>query len=72
MTTRFITSIEITEKQQSVINDYQNSQTRMSFSGIRQLIGSTIIAVGEYMHGCEQQQRERSQSPIVIAPARGI
>lgn len=72
MTTRFITSYEITEKQQSIISDFQQSQIRMSFSGIRQLAGSTFIAIGERMYGCMEQRREKATSPIVIAPARGI
>lgn len=72
MTTRFITSYEIAEKQQSIINDYQQSQTRISFSGIRRLAGSTFIAIGERIQGCREQHQEQTRRPVVIAPARGI
>ena len=72
MTTRFITSYEIAEKQQSIINDYQQSQTRISFSGIRRLAGSTIIAIGERIQGCREQHQEQNRRQVVLAPARGI
>ena len=72
MTTRFITSYEIAEKQQSVINDYQQSQTRISLAGIRHLAGSTFIAFGERLHGRVDKQCAQVKRPAVIAPARGF
>ena len=41
--------LEILRKQESIRNDYQNAQK--GFGGVRRLVGNTLIALGDRIHG---------------------
>lgn len=73
MNTRIITDAEIAEKQQAIGNEFHRSQTTFSIAGVRHLVGSTIIAMGERVYGRIEECRETAAAASHEAePARGI
>lgn len=72
MNVRLITQNEIADRQQNLRTSYLQTQSGFTVSGIRRLMGSTFIAMGQKIHGrCEQRREARIQaSPL--KPARGI
>lgn len=47
---------EIERKQESIKNDFRNSQD--GFSGYRRVFGNTLIALGNRIHGRAEECRE--------------
>lgn len=68
MNVRLITQDEIAERQRSVRFGYQRTQHGFSISGIRRLMGNSIIAMGQKIHG----RRESLAQAAPLKPARGI
>lgn len=72
MNVRLITQNEIADRQQHLRNTYLKTQNGFTISGIRRLLGSTFIAMGQKIEGrCEQRRRALIQSSP-LKPARGI
>ncbi len=68
MNVRLITQDEISDHQQFVRTGYLHTQQGFSISGIRRLMGNSVIAMGQKIHG-----RERRESLVTpVAPARGV
>ena len=72
MNTQIITAAEIAARQQAIRNDFRRSQTTFSVAGVRHLLGSTIIAVGERIYGRLEDCRETASVAPKAAPARGM
>lgn len=72
MNVRLITQDEIEERQQAVRSGYQETQNRFSISGIRRLMGSTVIAMGHKIHGRCEERRDSLTRAASLKPARGI
>jgi hypothetical protein len=70
--TRIITAAEIAAKQQAISTDFRRSQATFSIAGVRHLLGSTIIAMGERVYGRIEECRETASVARKAAPARGI
>lgn len=72
MNVRLITQYEISERQQQLRSEYLRTQDGFSISGIRRLMGNTIIAMGQRIHGKLENRCERAARITPFAPARGI
>ena len=72
MNVRLITQNEIADRQQNLRASYLSTQNGFSISGIRRLMGSTFIAMGQKIQGrCDERRAARANvSPL--KPARGI
>lgn len=70
MTMRFITEIEILQRQQEVRNGARRARTSFSVAGIRQLIGNTFIAMGTRMNGQDTSRRTPNRQTATV-PAHG-
>lgn len=66
MNTRLITESEIAQRQLEVRQGAYRARHAFTISGIRQLIGSTFIALGMRMHGeCESRRFAQPQATVV-------
>ena len=85
MNVRLITQDEISDHQQFVRTGYLRTQQGFSISGIRRLMGNSVIAMGQKIHGRERREslaselddclhgRERRESLVApVVPARGV
>lgn len=72
MNVRLITQNEIIERQQSVRTGYRRTQQGFSITGIRQLMGSSFIAMGQKIYGRCEERRESIAQAAPLKPARGI
>lgn len=64
MTTRYITTAEITHRQQQLILAGRQSRSSCTIVNIRQVIGSMFIAIGVYVQGSMER---RAAAPILPA-----
>lgn len=72
MNVRLITQNEIADKQQDLRTNYLRTQTGFSIVGIRRLMGSTFIAMGEKIQGRCERRRAAFANVSPLKPARGI
>ena len=72
MNTRIITAAEIAAKQQAISTEFRRCQSTFSIAGLRHLVGSTIIAMGERIYGRFEECRETASATRKVAPARGM
>lgn len=72
MNVRLITQEEVAERQQSLRTSYLRTQTGFSVTGIRRLMGSTFIAMGEKIQGRCEERRLANARISPLKPARGI
>lgn len=71
MNVRLITEEEIIERQQAVRSSFQQSQEAISVSGMRQTMGSALIALGHRIHGKLEDRRETLARPKPLTSTRG-
>ena len=71
MNTRLITTAEIEQRQQDLRIAAHRARTEMTLTGLRQLIGSTFIAMGTRLYGC-MEQKQQIGMPADAVPARGL
>ena len=72
MNVRLITQEEVAERQQALRTNYLHTKNGFSVTGIRRLMGSTFIAMGEKMQGRCEERREMLAKASPLKPARGI
>lgn len=72
MNVRLITQEEIAERQQNLRTGYLNTRNGFSVTGVRRLMGSTFIAMGEKIQGRCEERREAIARVSPLKPARGI
>lgn len=71
MNTRLITESEIVQRQFEVRQGAYRARHGFTIAGMRQLIGSTFIALGTRLHGqCENRRLQNPQTTSV--PAHGV
>lgn len=71
MNTRLITESEIAQRQLEVRQGAYRARHAFTISGVRQLIGSTFIALGTRLHGqCENRRLQNPKTASV--PAHGV
>lgn len=72
MTMRYISNFEIQQRQNEVRDGARQARHSFSVSGIRQLIGSTFIALGTRLHGLgEDRPATRLVKPTAM-PAHSL
>lgn len=72
MNVRLITQEEVAERQQALRTSYLHTQNGFSVTGIRRLMGSTFIAMGEKIQGRCEERRATLARVSPLKPARGI
>lgn len=72
MNMRLISDSEIQQRQTDVRNGAQQARHSFSISGIRQLIGSTFIALGTAMHEVSDDRRETPFVKPTAMPAHNL
>lgn len=73
MTMIEFTSLAVHEKQRAIHREYVRSQRALTIAGFRTLIGNTIIALGDRVHGaaearCEDVARQRTLPHLRLTP----
>ncbi len=64
LNTRLITQSEIAQRQYEVRKGAYRARHAFTISGVRQLIGSTFIALGTYLHGKSETRYEPVITPV--------
>lgn len=69
LNTRFITESEIQQRQSQICTDARRARNAFSISGVRQLFGNTLIALGEKLNGqCENHLHPAPRAASIPAP----
>lgn len=71
MNLRMITNDEIVEHQNFVRNSYHRTQESFTIAGLRRLMGNSLIAMGQKIHGRCEARREALANLVPFTPARG-
>ena len=70
MTIRFISNIEITQRQEQLILAGHQSRNSCTIANIRQVIGSMFIAIGMYVQGSMERRVAATMLPAATSDAR--
>ncbi len=63
MSTRYISDSEITQRQQQIRTSARAARYVYTVAGLRQLLGSTFIALGTHIHGCMEKRPAPTAHP---------
>lgn len=66
MNTRYISESEISQRQQHIRSSARAARYTYTVTGLRQLFGSTFIALGTRIHGCMEKR------PATMAHSAGV
>lgn len=66
---RYITDFEIAQRQLDIRRGAQSARTGLTLTGVRQLIGNTLIALGTMLHG---PTSERTVVKPAVLPAHSL
>jgi hypothetical protein len=63
MNTRYISDSEIRQRQQQIRTSAHAARYTWTIAGLRQLLGSTFIALGTHIHGCMEKRPAAAAHP---------
>lgn len=72
MNTRYISDTEIAQRQQQVCTAARAARYTWTVAGLRQLLGSTFIALGTHIHGCMEKRPAPAVHPSSALLEPGI
>lgn len=72
MNTRYIAESEIAQRQQHIRTSARAARYTYTVTGLRQLLGSTFIALGTRIHGCMEKRPSAMAHPAGVKLEVGI
>jgi hypothetical protein len=72
MNTRYISDTEIAQRQQQIRTSARAARYTWTVAGLRQLLGSTFIALGTHIHGCMEKRPALTAHPSSALLEPGI